>query len=174
MGSTMRMLVEFKKNFWGDTTSFIQGSTNVPEYFSAGVGRGQFNRTMSITVNGAKAVQYANMEDQAALDAVLADVDLLYAGQGTQFIRYDVNDPTKRLFIRENWSKADYILGGYSYPLAGAKTDDRKAIGQPQNDKLYFAGEATDVSGQAGMVNGALASAERAAQEVVESIKKGV
>lgn len=174
MGSTMRMLVEFKKNFWGDTVSFIQGSTNVPEYFSAGVGRGQFNRTMSITVNGAKAAQYANMEDQAVLDAVLADVDLLYAGQGTQFVRYDVNDPTKRLFIRENWSKADYILGGYSYPLAGAKTDDRKAIGQPQNDKLYFAGEATDVSGQAGMVNGALASAERAAQEVVESIKKGV
>jgi monoamine oxidase len=174
MGGCMRMVVEFKKNFWGDTISFIQGSANVPEYFSAGVGRGQFNRTMSITVNGAKAAQYADMTDEAVLDAVIADVDLLYPGLGTQFVRYDVNDPTKRLFIRENWSKAEYIQGGYSYPLAGARNDDRKAIGQPVNDVLYFAGEATDVSGQAGMVNGALASAERVAQEIVEGIKKGV
>jgi monoamine oxidase len=173
MGASMRMLVEFKKNFWGETIGFIQGSTAVPEYFSAGVGRGQFNRTMSITVNGAKAAQYANMEDGAVLDAVLADVDVLYAGQGTQFIRYDINDPTKRLFIRENWSKADYILGGYSYGLAGAKVSDRAAIGKAVNDKLYFAGEATDVTGQAGMINGAMASAERVAQEVAEAIKAG-
>ncbi len=173
MGASMRMLVEFKKNFWGETIGFIQGSTSFPEYFSAGVGRGQFNRTMSVTVNGAKAAQYANMEDEAVLNAVLADVDLLYAGQGTQFIRYDVNDPTKRLFIRENWTKTEYIQGGYSYGVAGAKVADRAAIGKPVNDKLYFAGEATDVSGQAGMVNGALASAERVAQEVAEAIKAG-
>ncbi len=173
MGASMRMLVEFKKNFWGETIGFIQGSTNVPEYFSAGVGRGQFNRTMSVTVNGAKAAQYANMEDEAVLNAVLADVDLMYGGQGTQYIRYDINDPTKRLYIRENWSKADYILGGYSYGVAGAKVADRAALGKSVNDKLYFAGEATDVTGQAGMVNGAMASAERVAQEIAEAIKAG-
>lgn len=77
---------------------------------------------------------------------------------------------TEPIFLREDWTTNEHILGGYSIPLAGATNDDRKAIGQPISNKLFFAGEATDVSGQAGMVNGALASAERCAEEVVTSI----
>ena len=38
------------------------------------------------------------------------------------------------------------------------------------NDKIFFAGEATDGTGDAGTVSGALLSAERVAQEVVEVI----
>jgi monoamine oxidase len=45
-------------------------------------------------------------------------------------------------------------------------------MGVPVNDKLFFAGEATDVNGDAGTINGALASAERVAEEVVKSITK--
>ncbi|MEJ0055428.1 MAG: FAD-dependent oxidoreductase [Bacteroidota bacterium] len=67
--------------------------------------------------------------------------------------------------------RGDYIFGGYSYPLAGAKNDDRKALGKSVGGKLFFAGEATDISGQAGMVNGALASAERVVEEVVTAIR---
>jgi monoamine oxidase len=170
MGASLRVIVEFKKNFWGDTVGFILGSSNFPEYFSVGTGRSEFNRTLSITVNGEKAAQYSAMGDDV-LGAILADIDKIYEGQGTQFVRQDTTT-LKNIFIREDWTKSDYILGGYSYPLPGAKNDDRKAIGQPVNDKLFFAGEATDITGQAGMVNGALASAERVAQEVVTAIKK--
>ena len=171
MGASLRLILEFKKNFWGDTAGYILGSSNVPEYFSVGLGRSQFNRTLSITVNGNKANQYAALGDDALISAVLADIDAIYAGQGSQFIRKNLQT-LKNIFIRQDWSKEDYILGGYSYPLPGAKNDDRKAIGQPVVDKLFFAGEATDITGQAGMLNGALASAERAALEVIAAIKK--
>ncbi len=169
MGASIRVVLEFKKNFWGDTVGFILGSSGAPEYLSAGLGRGQVNTTLSVTVNGDLATQYSALGD-GVVEAILADLDLLYAGQGTQFIRKD--SALKNIFIVQDWTKMPYLLGGYSYPLPGAKNTDRKSIGQSINDKLFFAGEATDVSGQAGTVNGALASAERVTQEVVTAIKK--
>ncbi len=169
MGPSIRVILEFKKNFWGETVGFMVGSSGVPEYFSAGLGRSQINTTLSVTVNGDLAAQYSALGD-GVVDAILADLDVLYAGQGTLFVRKD--KALNKIFIKQDWTKTDYILGGYSYPLPGATNADRKAIGQPVNNKLFFAGEATDVSGQAGMVNGALASAERASTEVVNSILK--
>lgn len=173
MGASFRALIEFKKNFWGDTIGYILGSTNVPEFMSIGLNRSQFNSTLQITVNGTKAQEYSALGD-GALSALIADLDLLYNGQATQFIRKKVDPDTLAesdpIYILEDWTTREYILGGYSYPLPGATNNDRKNIGQPISSKLFFAGEATDISGNAGMINGALASAERCAEEVVKSI----
>jgi monoamine oxidase len=177
MGPSLRLVLEFKKNFWGESVTYIRGSSNVPEYFSAGRGRGKFNATFSITVNGAKAVQYGALTDEALVDTVLTDIDAMYGGQGTQFIRQvEIDDGgvqrLQRPYIKQDWTKEPYILGGYAYPLAGAKNADRASLGQAISGKLFFAGEATDISGQAGMLNGALASAERAAIDVINAIKE--
>ena len=167
-GASLRVFIEFKKNFWGTSTGFIYGSNNFPEYFNVGVGTG-FNQSLSITVNGDKAVQYSALGEEGTINAIIADLDLIYNGQATTFVRKDVNNE-KKIYVIDDWTKKEYIKGGYSYPLAGATNIDRKAIGAPVGGKLFFAGEATDISGQAGMVNGALASAERCAEEVVKSI----
>jgi monoamine oxidase len=176
MGPCVRAIIEFKKNFWGDSIGYMIGSGNVPEYFSMGLGRSQFNATLSVTVNGPKALQYSSLGEAGMIDAILADLDVLYGGQATQFIRKKLEnfvETNQRIFVAQDWTNMDYIRGGFSYPLPGATNNDRKAIGQPVGNKLFFAGEATDITGQAGMVNGALASAERAAQEIVEAIKAG-
>ncbi len=171
MGASLRAIIEFKRNFWGDSAGYILGSSNFPEFLSVGLNRSVFNATLSVTVNGSKAAAYSSLGD-GVIASILADLDVLYAGQASQFVRRKVVDglETDPIFIREDWTTNEFILGGHSYPLAGATNDDRKAIGQPISSKLFFAGEATDVSGQAGMVNGALASAERCAEEVVTSI----
>lgn len=178
MGASFRAIIEFKRNFWGESVGFIFGSTNVPEFMSMGLNRSVFNATLQVTVNGAKAATYSSLGD-GAIDALLADVDLLYAGQGTQYVRRKVvEDPPDSgiflekdpIYIKEDWTTREHIMGGYSYPLPGATNDDRKNIGLPINGKLFFAGEATDITGNSGMVNGALASAERVAEEVVKSI----
>jgi monoamine oxidase len=175
MGATLRVVLEFKKNFWGDTVGYILGSSNIPEYLSVGVGRSVFNASLSVTLSGNKAVEYSALGAAGMVDAILADIDLLYAGQGTLYVRSILNSlpaDKKYIYVLEDWTKVSYISGGYSYPLPGATNADRKALGQPINDKLFFAGEATDVSGQAGMVNGALASAERVVIDVINAIKK--
>ena len=174
MDPTLRVILDFKKNFWGENSGFIWGGTTAPQYFSAGIGRSEFYRTMSITINGAKAAELSAKSPDLMIADILAELDGLYAGQGTLYIRrnLDTADPNvnKIIYIIKDWSKDPFIKGGYSYPLASATVTDRITLGKPISNKLFFAGEATDIKGDAGTVSGALSSAERVSAEVVKSI----
>ena len=174
MDPTMRVVLDFKKNFWNEGSAFIWGGTTAPQYFNTGVGRSEFSRTMSITINGAKAAELSAKGAELMIADILAELDAIYAGQGTLYIRrnLDAADPNfnKIIYIIKDWSKDEFIKGGYSYPLATATTNDRLALSKPVNDKLFFAGEATDIKGDAGTISGALSSAERVSEEVIKSI----
>ncbi len=68
-----------------------------------------------------------------------------------------------------NWSKDIYTRGAYSYLTVGGM-EGVAALAQPFADTLYFAGEATNTDGNAGTVHGALATGERAAQQIIEAL----
>ncbi|MBK5279162.1 MAG: FAD-dependent oxidoreductase [Bacteroidia bacterium] len=174
MDATVRLVLDFKKNFWGEDSGFIWGGTTAPHYFSTGIGRSEFYRTISITINGAKAAELSAKGPDLMIAEILAELDALYAGQATLFVRrnLDTTDPNfdKIIYILKDWSKDEHFKGGYSYPLASATTNDRIALGKPVSNKLFFAGEATDVGGDAGTVSGALSSGARVSEEVIKSI----
>lgn len=175
MDPSMRVVLDFKKNFWGTDSSFFWGGTVAPQYFSAGMGRSEFSQTMTVTINGPKAQELSDIGDNDEIvRTILAELDKIYDGQATQFIRIGLppNDEGKMIYFIKDWTKEKYVAGGFSYPLAGTTIDDRTALMAPVNDKLFFAGEATDISGNAGTLNGALYSAERVAEDVVQSILK--
>lgn len=65
-----------------------------------------------------------------------------------------------------DWQRDPLACGAYSYVRVGGARA-RAALAAPIDDTLYFAGEATDDSGEAATVAGALASGRRAAQEVL-------
>lgn len=65
-----------------------------------------------------------------------------------------------------DWPADECARGAYSYVKVGGE-DAGKRLAEPVADRLFFAGEATDTSGQASTVAGALASGERAAQEML-------
>jgi monoamine oxidase len=65
-----------------------------------------------------------------------------------------------------NWGKDPFSRGAYSYVKVGGDSAQRD-LGTPVENTLFFAGEATDVSGHNGTVHGALASAQRAVQEIL-------
>lgn len=169
MDACIRLVLDFRKNFWGTDTSYIWGGTTVPQYFNSGAGRSQFFRTMSLTINGPKAQELSALSDENLVKQVLAELDLIYTGQGTGFIRRDLNDG-KIMSLVKDWTKDPFIKGGISYPLVGATNDDREALSASVDNRLYFAGEATDVSGDAGTVNGALNSSLRVTNEIINSI----
>lgn len=178
MDASMRFIIDFKKNFWGENSGFVLGGSTAPQYFNTGVGRSEFSRTLSITVNGPAATKLSSMTRENQIKAILDELDAIYAGQASQFIRYSLSEATPTtpsvqiapIVAIKDWGKDEYIKGGQSYPMAGATDNDRINIGQPISKKLFFAGEATDVSGDAGTINGALASAERVTTEVINSI----
>ena len=80
----------------------------------------------------------------------------------------------KRAAVRENflggvfhdWLHDPYCLGAYSSIAAGGQ-GVRETLAKPLRDTLFFAGEATDLSGEAATVGGALHSGLRAAREVI-------
>lgn len=66
------------------------------------------------------------------------------------------------------WDSDPFSRGAYSYVRVGGE-GCQKTLGAPLDGALFFAGEATDVSGHNGTVHGAIASGKRAAQEIMAS-----
>lgn len=168
MDSCIRVILDFKKNFWGESAGFIWGGSSSPQMLNAGVGRSQFIRTMTLTIHGQKAEELSALGDDMIIP-IMTELDSIYNGDASLFIRRDLisNDI---VYHYTDWSKDEFIKGGVSYPLVTARQADRTALSTSVNDKIFFAGEATDVEGYAGSIQGAMASAERVVTEVIASI----
>jgi len=68
-----------------------------------------------------------------------------------------------------DWDRDPYALGAYSYGVVGGISAPR-ALAEPLEGTLFFAGEATDSDGRTGTVHGAIASGRRAASEVLGAL----
>jgi monoamine oxidase len=179
MDVSIRMILEFTRNdiFKADT-AFIFGGVDSPSSFLSGVGRSgpNGNRTFSITINGPKAEQLKLLTDVQKVEQVLSELDAvsnaphasLFATRDLRKNELDQIDPA--YFVIKDWSEEPYIKGGQSYPLVGGTNADRVELAAPVGENLYFAGEATDVTGEFGTISGALKSGRRAAEEVITSI----
>ena len=167
MDASIRLILDFKQNFWGTNTRFIMGGSQAPEYFNTGFSRSDFNKTLSITINGPRAEELSPLGPDM-INHILQELDIVFAGKATQNIRRDSED--KVIFELHDWYKQPYIKGGISYNKPGGTNEDRILLAQSIENALFFAGEASDINGEFGTVNGALLSAERVSAEVIESI----
>ena len=68
-----------------------------------------------------------------------------------------------------NWSADPLSQGAYSYLPAGA-LDAPKVLSEPVEKTLFFAGEATEYDGHYGTVHGAIATGERAAEQILRTM----
>lgn len=72
-----------------------------------------------------------------------------------------------------DWQSDPFSRGAYSYGKVGSD-GAQEALASPLANTLFFAGEATDTSGHNGTVHGAIASGQRAAREILDSVQKRV
>jgi len=159
MDPGMKVFLRFTKNFWGETTSSVFATGSAPEYISSGLNRGDRNRVLTALVNGEKALVLGEMEDSAIISLLIGELDEIFGGAvaSVNFIEGMV----------KNWTKEPYIRGAYSFPNVGSLNGNRSIIAQPASNKLFFAGEATNVNGNFGTIHGAVETAERAVDEIV-------
>src|SRR6266567_325930 len=68
-----------------------------------------------------------------------------------------------------NWQTDPFARGAYSYGKVGSD-GAAKALGSPLINTIFFAGEATNTSGNTGTVHGAIASGRRAATEILSAV----
>jgi monoamine oxidase len=66
-----------------------------------------------------------------------------------------------------DWQHDPFARGAYSYVNAGG-AGAREQLAAPLDNTLFFAGEATDFTGESGTVAAALSSGERAARQVID------
>ncbi|HVS52572.1 MAG TPA: NAD(P)/FAD-dependent oxidoreductase [Opitutaceae bacterium] len=69
-----------------------------------------------------------------------------------------------------NWTRDPFSRGAYSFTSAGHEAVPER-LRQPVRDTLFFAGEAFAAGSEVGTVHGALASGERAANEILAALK---
>jgi monoamine oxidase len=162
MDNMIRLILDFKRNFWGVPTVFTLGGTRGPLYFNSGIGRSELMKTLSVTASGLRADELSALGD-GMVPAVLEELDAAFLGAAS-------------LNIKENpivveWGKEPYIKGGISYPKPAASNADREALAAPVDMKIYWAGEATGLAGDFGTLSGAINSADRVVEEIVNDIK---
>jgi monoamine oxidase len=66
-----------------------------------------------------------------------------------------------------DWQADPFSQGAYSYGKVGSD-GAYEALAEPVENTLYFAGEATDTTGNNGTVHGAIASGYRAAKQIMD------
>jgi hypothetical protein len=95
---------------------------------------------------------------QAALQALARIVDL------------DPSELRRQLtgVFTHDWQADPFSHGAYSYAAVGG-LEAARALAAPVSDTLYFAGEAMNFEGYNGTVHGAIASGNRAAQELLQA-----
>jgi monoamine oxidase len=153
MGHTVRMVLRFRERFWErgkrEHLSFLFSDDEVmPTWWTA-----MPARTPVITgwSAGPKAAQLLGRSEEAiAGEAVRALARVLgctpdFALDRLEAVHY------------HDWSSDPWSRGAYCFVRPGGM-DVQRWLGQPVEETLYFAGEATEATGNCGTVHGAIAS----------------
>jgi monoamine oxidase len=163
MGPVVKLVLEFKSVFWPiQDFGFIHAPRQrIPTWWS---NEGYPMLTAWAGGPRAAALQKADpaqLQDHAV--SMLAEMFNLGA------------EKIKKSLVavhRHDWTNDPFTGGAYSYTPVGMLGMAAR-LAEPIQDTLFFAGEATDTSGEQGTVHGALASGERAANEMLHALKGG-
>ncbi|HTL59949.1 MAG TPA: NAD(P)/FAD-dependent oxidoreductase [Candidatus Limnocylindrales bacterium] len=162
MGSVFKMTLHFKSRFWKRNFGFIHVNNPwLPVWWSDSRGP-----LITAWAGGPRAEQLAREGPQAALAVAFRLLASLF-----KIAPQKLNDNLLGCYTHD-WMQDPFACGAYSYTPVRMKDMPRR-LAMPVAETLFFAGEATDSQGEQGTVHGALASGERAAEEVLHSIQCG-
>ena len=174
MGSAIRVAMRLRERFWAgarfarrarrplDTLSFLHGrDEDFPVWWTA------YPHRIPLLVGwcgGPSAYAMSALSRREIEARAIASL----ARQWSVSIR------TMRALVQatwtHNWQRDPFSRGAYSYQRVGGEHAP-DTLGQPLDRTLFFAGEATDSGGATGTVEGAIASGNRVAREVLQALR---
>ena len=167
MGHVVRVVLRFQTAFWERVRS---GRYRDAAFFRCEGHAFQAYWTQ-LPVHGTLVVAWAGGPKAVALGGTTRDalIERARDGFGRLFQEPGLARAECEGGFVHDWSRDPFARGAYSY-LAVGGGGAREALAAPVEDTLFFAGEATSSNGQAGTVNGALETGERAAAEAARSL----
>lgn len=160
MGSLNKIVLRFSEAFWPRDPFALVRITGGRGDFSIFVNAHHFiDEPILVCILPAEHARA--VEDMSETDAAHTALESLRAMYGAH-----VPEPVGS--IRTQWGRDPFSLGAQSYNRFGESAEQRDVLAQPINDRLYFAGEATDRR-LYGSVAGAYRSGAAAATRIMAS-----
>lgn len=161
-GPVLKVALHFRHPFWrelehgryADASFFQAPGTAFPTFWTTFPVRAPLLNAWS---GGPPAARLCGLDDAEIVRQALDCVSSVFGGGNAV--------PELQGAYVHNWERDPYARGAYSYVAAGGGSA-REVLATPLSGTLFFAGEATDTSGEATTVTGALRSGTRAALEV--------
>jgi monoamine oxidase len=148
-GGTMRQRLGDFAMLWGGTPS---------SFYRPGVGLRGATEVVSAFTVGREARRLASLTVPEIVEATQREWESVVPSGVTLG---KVEAATVHL-----WRKDPWFRGAYSFLPPGATLSDRADLAASVSNRLFFAGEATDLRGQSATVAGAIDSGRRVAEEV--------
>lgn len=175
VGPVAKMILSFRSRFWEETPSRLKSSQDPWKEF--GFLHHAFDRAIAFSTwwsslpirsavltgwsGGPKALEVTDRSPEAVLDEALNSLSVV-SGFGRKLIEGELQG-----WSYHDWQRDPFSRGAYSYVGVGG-TRLQKDLARPIQETLFFAGEATHY-GQSGTVDGAIASGQRAAREILQA-----
>ena len=158
MGVLNKIAIQYPNAFWPTNVDFL-------EYISA-----TYNEFPE-WINGAKYLKKpiliaTNTAAFARQTESLNDADSLAYAHEILKVMFGSSIPAYSGGLVTRWNSDPFALGSYSYNAVGSTLADNQAFGDPLNNRLFFAGEATHEL-YPDTVHGAFLSGKREAARIV-------
>jgi monoamine oxidase len=165
MGHVVKLVLAFQERFWEKTLpedlGFLLATDE--ELWAWWTGYPVYAPLLVAWRGGPAADALAGLGTEQrvdrALDCLARVVGVSRADVDRQIVRWDAHD----------WSADPFARGAYSYVRVGG-IERQAALAVPVDNTLFFAGEATELTGYQATVHGALYAGQRAADEVLQSL----
>lgn len=159
MRGGLQVLLTFNQRFWPGDAKRLQMDGLCPNFEVIGSG-GRSNQNLNLMANlFGTAYETALEGPMPIVPALLQQLDTYYGD----------NIATNSWVNSESydWGQDPWIQGTQSYsPVGGSEV--RYGFAESVNQKLYWAGEATHTEGHHGTIHGAMETAVRAVQQILE------
>ena len=172
MGKVIRIVLRFRRRFWDNITPGGKSKTlsDMSFLFSEGEWFPTWWTTMPQNlpiITGWAPFRCAERLSGQSRQRVV-DRSLQTLGRLLNIEVQELQHLLEAAYFHD-WQTDPFSRGAYSYGKVGSN-GAQEALGRPLDNTLFFAGEATDVSGNNGTVHGAIASGQRAAADILRSL----
>ena len=162
MGHAAKLIISFKERFWDSFGKFgiaIALDEEIPTWWTQAP---LYSNLLTGWAGGPIAEKLIELSKEQLLDRAIATLHKVFNKKATE-LRATVEN-----IYYHNWTKDPFSRGAYSYPRVGGLAA-AKALAEPIEDTIFFAGEATDFSGASGTVHAAIESGISAARRLLQT-----
>jgi monoamine oxidase len=159
MGSFEKLALRFPHIFWPRHAHFINYlPVDAQSLFPAWLNLACFTDEPVLVAHHAGS--------RATLVNKLSDGELVEAAMTALQMMFGSDIPAPGSYVRTGWADDPFARGAYSYSRVGSEREDRVALAEGINGRLFFAGEATHLHYVA-TAHGAYETGVRAAREIM-------